>query len=65
MIVYRVETEDGNEHVTGSAGQALNAIGAHLKKGGQIKSVKVEGMSEGVYNSLPATNASAEFFKMN
>lgn len=65
MIAYRIETEDGSEHVTGSAGQALEAIGRHLKKGGQIRSVKTEGMSEGIYNALPATTASAEFFKMN
>lgn len=65
MIAYRIETEDGNEHVTGDPGQALHAIGRHLKKGGQIKSVKIEGMSVGIYDSLPATSATAEFFKMN
>lgn len=64
MIAYRIETEDGHEHVTGDPGQALCAIGRHLKKGGQIRSVRIEGMSEGIYKSLPATSATAEFFKL-
>lgn len=65
MIVYKVKTEDGNEHYSADPGQVLNAIGRHLERGGKITAVKVEGMSEGAYNSIPAGSPSAEFFKLN